>query len=914
MSYQTPGTFARAPNPRSPVARMTEEDSQNDDGRASGRQRASSRLNGTHAQDHVVSFASTDRPAPSSPKTESDVGHMLEDIKTHLAEQRTFMQQLLNEQLAAMQEQTQILRSISTRQAGQDNSTRPIPQVPLRNAGAWNPLLKSTLSQIAPIMDRWRGGLDTLLIFVGLFSAIVTTFLVESLGHLQVDQGERTNEILTNITEILVSLAGPAGAGGVMVTPTEEVFSPSSDVIRGNIFWSLSLILSLSLAALAVVGRAYLFKLTRPDGDSVTRLTDIHQRWKGAQTLLGPCVEFLPLLLVVPVILFIIGFLDNLIVSALQATAVVWPVLIAAIVACVIVALVGCLMVYSFVHGVTRPHESPFHIGGHHHPAIEDESTVHANIVAYHHTIQRTYDDEVLDQAAAALKAILQNSVPWMGVPGMHGEWPSSVVSALELDTFLHLLSPESSIRCNITVANMLVESEVNFLEKCISPKQKAQLLSALLKAIEVSRWQNRDIRYLLDSPLLSAMAVIVQSTWVLALKKLNLADQCVVNNTLIMGPKSILVLLTANTAHPASHSMDDMYIYNVNISVAKFAHSVLQALLHASSDTVHDIFLEARYTLHIIGPYPTVTTPTLTALSQAFGDDDVFHAQFFPLLLMLLHGFVLYENTADGTSFNRMTNTAISWLLMKPGEWLTSNFRLLSSKPLLSLSSFSDPILNHRLLKTIERLCHQDVPNGYGVAGQFIKNVLNSDCQEVIVCPKSAKELVPLPSILFCQVIEQFLRTMSFAQHTKLAKSQQSLQSVVEMILEWTMIEVLPEIAQPFIKNIVPVVIGLLELVPITEKLELISALMSVMRIKHGWDQLSLVSTVNLIQAYLTVIEGLHTGPVLESVDHITAQRISSALRHLDMELQDLFSNVSSPKIIALCQKLSLSLAKVKL
>lgn len=43
----------------------------------------------------------------------------LEDIKTHLAEQRSFMQQLLNEQLAAIQEQTQILRSISTRQAVQ---------------------------------------------------------------------------------------------------------------------------------------------------------------------------------------------------------------------------------------------------------------------------------------------------------------------------------------------------------------------------------------------------------------------------------------------------------------------------------------------------------------------------------------------------------------------------------------------------------------------------------------------------------------------------------------------------------------------------------------------------------------------------------------------------------------------------
>ncbi|KAF4598917.1 hypothetical protein EYR38_007330 [Pleurotus pulmonarius] len=865
---------------------------------------------------HVVTFGDTDGPAPSSPKNELGVEHMLQDIRSDLAEQKAFMQRLLNEQLAAMQEQTQVLRGMSARQAGQDNSTRPIPQVPLRNAGAWSPLLKSTLSQIAPIMDRWRGGLDTLLIFIGLFSAIVTTFLVESLGDLEVDQGARTNEILANITEILVSLSGSAAAGGLLMAPPEEVFSPSSDVIRVNIFWSLSLILSLSLAALAVVGRAYLFKLTRPDGDSVTRLTDIHRRWKGAETLLGPCVESLPLLLVVPVILFIVGFLDNLISSSLQATAIIWPVLTAAIVGCAIVAVVGCLMGYAFVHGARHPHESPFHIGGHqYHPAADDEATVSANIVAYHDTIQRTYDDEVLDQAAAALKAVLQHSVPWMGVPEIRDEWPSAVISRLELETFLHLLSPESSIRCNITVANMLIESDVNFLEKCMSPKQKAQLLSALLKAIETSHWRTRDIRYLLDSPLLSAMAVIVQSTWVLALKKLNLGDQCVVNNTLIMGPKSILVLLTANTTTLASHNMDDIYIHNVNINVAKFAHSVLQALLNASSDRIHDIFLEARYTLHIIGPYPTVVTPALTTLSQAFGDEGAFDAQFFPLLLMLLHGFVVYENTADGTNFNRMSNLAISWLLMKPGDWLTSNMNLLASKPLLSLSSFSDPILNHRLLKTIERLCHPDIPNGYGITGQFIKHMLDSDCQEVISCPTSAKELVPLPSILFCQIIEQFLKTISLGQHPRLSKSQQSLQSVVvEMIFEWTMVEMLPHIAQPFIKNIVPVVAGLLELVPVSERLELMCTLMAAMRIRRGWDQLSLAAAGNLIQAYLTVIEGLHTELVHESIDYIATQKISSAVRHLDMELQDLFSVVSSPKIITLCQKLSLSLAKVKL
>lgn len=42
-----------------------------------------------------------------------------------------------------------------------------MPEVPASSSSAWNPLLDSTLDIIQPIIDRWRGSLDTLLIFVG---------------------------------------------------------------------------------------------------------------------------------------------------------------------------------------------------------------------------------------------------------------------------------------------------------------------------------------------------------------------------------------------------------------------------------------------------------------------------------------------------------------------------------------------------------------------------------------------------------------------------------------------------------------------------------------------------------------------------------------------------------------------------
>lgn len=47
-----------------------------------------------------------------------------------------------------------------------DLSRKSIPSVTALSSSAWNPLLNSTLNRIEPIIDRWRGSLDVLLVFV----------------------------------------------------------------------------------------------------------------------------------------------------------------------------------------------------------------------------------------------------------------------------------------------------------------------------------------------------------------------------------------------------------------------------------------------------------------------------------------------------------------------------------------------------------------------------------------------------------------------------------------------------------------------------------------------------------------------------------------------------------------------------
>ncbi|EIM79707.1 uncharacterized protein STEHIDRAFT_30236, partial [Stereum hirsutum FP-91666 SS1] len=90
----------------------------------------------------------------------------------------------------------------------------------------------------------WTSTLDTLLIFIALFSAIVTSFLVQASGGLTQATGDRTNIILSNLTDIIIQL-NIANASLLNVS-SPVPFTPDSSAVRLNLYWSLSLIISVS--------------------------------------------------------------------------------------------------------------------------------------------------------------------------------------------------------------------------------------------------------------------------------------------------------------------------------------------------------------------------------------------------------------------------------------------------------------------------------------------------------------------------------------------------------------------------------------------------------------------------------------------------------------------------------------------
>ncbi|KAI0309127.1 hypothetical protein OF83DRAFT_1026319, partial [Amylostereum chailletii] len=99
---------------------------------------------------------------------------------------------------------------------------------------------------------RWRGQMETLLIFSGLFSATVGAFILESYKSLKPDNEDTIVVLLSRISHQL----SPANSNGTHLSlPSlpNSSYSPPEAAIRLNVLWITSLMLSLTAAFGAIV-------------------------------------------------------------------------------------------------------------------------------------------------------------------------------------------------------------------------------------------------------------------------------------------------------------------------------------------------------------------------------------------------------------------------------------------------------------------------------------------------------------------------------------------------------------------------------------------------------------------------------------------------------------------------------------
>ncbi|KAJ8090695.1 hypothetical protein PM082_018257 [Marasmius tenuissimus] len=173
---------------------------------------------------------------------------------------------------------------------------------------SWEMLMGQVKKYDDDLVQGWKEDLDTLLVFAGLFSAVVTAFAVESYQQLSEDPAETTVALLRQISQ---QLNQPNATASI----SPEQFEPSPSNVRINCFWFLSLILSLTSSLFALLCKQWLREHlrdtnTRTPGEALALRQlrhDSFNNWKVPKFL-----AILPVLLEVALLLFFAGLLELL--------------------------------------------------------------------------------------------------------------------------------------------------------------------------------------------------------------------------------------------------------------------------------------------------------------------------------------------------------------------------------------------------------------------------------------------------------------------------------------------------------------------------------------------------------------------------------------------------------------------------
>ncbi|KAK1233785.1 hypothetical protein PQX77_003040 [Marasmius sp. AFHP31] len=172
---------------------------------------------------------------------------------------------------------------------------------------AWEEVMKRVDKNDDGLEKGWKEDIDTLLVFAGLFSAVVTAFTIESYKWLSEESSDQTVAILTHISVQLYD------RNSTQFEPPR--FTPSHSVVRINVFWFLSLILALIDALFGLMCKQWLREQRRP----VT--TETPEQWLTLRCFRTESLEqwhvpaflaSLPIILEVALFCFFAGLLELL--------------------------------------------------------------------------------------------------------------------------------------------------------------------------------------------------------------------------------------------------------------------------------------------------------------------------------------------------------------------------------------------------------------------------------------------------------------------------------------------------------------------------------------------------------------------------------------------------------------------------
>ncbi|KAF8969145.1 hypothetical protein BDZ97DRAFT_1915508 [Flammula alnicola] len=186
----------------------------------------------------------------------------------------------------------------------------PVP----KNGDPWETCIEKVRGFDGDMCDGWREEVDNLLIFAGLFSAVVTAFVIESYQRLSQDPNDVNTFLLEQILAQIHAANTQNTAALNAPLPSPPTFSPSITDIRINIFWFMSLALSLATVLIGVLCTQWLREYERDTPLDPKEAISLRQiRYEGLITWKVPDIlTALPVLLHSSLVLFFAGLIDLL--------------------------------------------------------------------------------------------------------------------------------------------------------------------------------------------------------------------------------------------------------------------------------------------------------------------------------------------------------------------------------------------------------------------------------------------------------------------------------------------------------------------------------------------------------------------------------------------------------------------------
>ncbi|KAK0196066.1 hypothetical protein F5146DRAFT_1176076, partial [Armillaria mellea] len=193
----------------------------------------------------------------------------------------------------------------------------PIYHETAPNARVWRTYADESAIFDANMVEDSRDNVDVLLVFAGLFSAVVSTFVTQASQSLSADYTQMSASFLFELVAIQRALASGATVDTVGASPYDpsSTFVPSTGNIWVNGLWFTSLVLSLTTALVAVLVKQWLhYYIALPSGTPRERIHVRQFRYMGFQKWhVLIIVGLLPVLMHTALAIFFVGLVVFLI-------------------------------------------------------------------------------------------------------------------------------------------------------------------------------------------------------------------------------------------------------------------------------------------------------------------------------------------------------------------------------------------------------------------------------------------------------------------------------------------------------------------------------------------------------------------------------------------------------------------------